>query len=323
MIWVKFIVSAAVIVFAARKLAEYGDVISLRTGLGGMFIGTLLLSTATSLPELLTTINALEQTAPALAVGNLLGSNLFNMVMLAVLDIVNRRVYILRSVAITHTLTGSIAVLLIAMAVFFILGDFPYTVGWVGMDSLILMAIYIFGVRLIQMSNQVGGPPPEPSARELEGLPSLRYGLVGFGLATLVLVFITPVMVAAALEIAEITGLGEGFIGTTLVALVTSLPEATTTISAVRLGAYDLAVGNLFGSNMFNVFALGITDLFMTDGRFMAGVDPKMAMIGVMGLVLTVLGMIGILAHIERRRDMVLINALLIIGYVVGMLILY
>ena len=101
MIWLKFFVSAVIIVIAARKLAEYGDVISLRTGLGGMFIGTLLLSTATSLPELLTTLNALNQTAPGLAVGNLLGSNLFNMVMLAFLDILNRRVYILRSVAIT------------------------------------------------------------------------------------------------------------------------------------------------------------------------------------------------------------------------------
>lgn len=323
MMWVQFLLSAVVIVAAAIKLAQYGDVIALRTKLGGMFIGTLLLSTATSLPELLTTLNAIDQTAPGLAVGNLFGSSMFNMVMLAVLDIVNRRVHILRSVAITHTLTGSLAVLLTALAVFFMLGDFPYAVGWVGLDSVALMVIYIFGVHLIQLSNQVGGPPPEPTERELSDVAPLWQGIVGFAAATLVLVAITPSMVSSAIDIADETGLGTGFIGTTLVALVTSLPEMATTISAARIGAYDLAVGNLFGSNMFNIFALGISDLFLTSGRFMARIEVEYAMIGVMGLVLTTVGMIGILAHIERRRYMVIVNALLIAGYLVGMMILY
>lgn len=323
MMWVQFLASAVVIVAAAIKLAQYGDVIALRTRLGGMFIGTLLLSTATSLPELLTTLNAIDQTAPGLAVGNLFGSSMFNMVMLAVLDIVNRRVHILRSVAIAHTLTASIAVLLTALAVFFMLGDFPYAVGWVGLDSIALMVICIFGVHLIQLSSQVGGPPPEPTERELRDVAPLWHGIVGFAAATLVLVAITPSMVSSAIDIAEETGLGAGFVGTTLVALVTSLPEMTTTISAARIGAYDLAVGNLFGSNMFNIFALGISDLFLTSGRFMAHIEVGYAMIGVMGLVLTTVGMIGILAHIERRRYMVIVNALLIAGYLVGMMILY
>lgn len=323
MIWLTFALTAAVIVVAAIKLAEYGDVIAVRTRLGGMFIGTLLLSTATSLPELLTTINAIEQTAPGLAVGNLFGSSMFNMVVLAILDILNRRMHILRSVAISHTLTGSLAVLLTGLAVFFTLGDFNLAIGWVGVDSLILMAAYVFGVHLIQMSNRGGASAPEPTAEELKGMPSLRHGLIGFGAATLALVAVTPAMVESAIGIAEITGLGTSLIGTTLVALVTSLPELTTTISAARLGAYDLAVGNLFGSNMFNAVALGISDLFFTGGRFMSAVSPRLSMVGVMALCLTTLGMIGILAHIERRRYMVLINILLIAGYLAGMAVLF
>jgi cation:H+ antiporter len=318
MMWVRFLVSAVVIVLAAIKLASYGDVISLRTRLGGMFVGTLLLSTATSLPELLTTISAIDQTAPGLAVGNLFGSSMFT-----ILDILNRRIHILRSVAITHTLTGSLAVLLTALAVFFMLGDFPYAIGWVGVDSLAIMAIYIFGVQLIRISNRSGAPPPEPTPRELAGVAPLWQGIAGFAVATLVLMAITPMLVGSALEIAEVTGLGAGFVGTTLVALVTSLPELTTTISATRIGAYDLAVGNLFGSNMFNVFALAISDLFFTGGRFMTAINPRLADVGVMALMLTTLGMIGILAHIERRRYMVIINVLLIVGYLAGMLILY
>ena len=91
MIWFQFIFSACIIVLAAIKLAEYGDSIALRTNLGGMFIGTLLLAGATSLPELLTSINAITQAVPDLAAGNLFGSVMLNMFLLAILDIINSK----------------------------------------------------------------------------------------------------------------------------------------------------------------------------------------------------------------------------------------
>ena len=97
---------------------------------------------------------------------------------------------------------------------------------------------------------------------------------MGFSLAAVGLVVVTPMMVSASTEIAEITGLGTTFIGTTLVAIVTSLPELVTTIAAVRIGADDMAIGNLFGSNLFNMFALGLTDVFYLPGRFLGVIDP-------------------------------------------------
>lgn len=325
MIWLQFALSAALIVYAANRLAGYGDIIAIRTRLGGLFIGTLLMSLATSLPELLTTISSIRQAVPNLAVGNIFGSSMFNMLMLVILDALNRRVYVLRSVAVTHTLTSSLAVLLTGLAVFFMLGDFPLQIGWLGVDSLVLLGAYVFAVWIIrQSSGGAGGtPPPEPSPHELAALPSLLHAGLGFGVATLALVIVTPLMVSSAVEIAELTGLGTGFIGTTLVALTTSLPELVTTVAAGRIGAYDLAVGNLFGSNIFNIFTLGLADVFFLDGRFITGIDARMVMVGVMGLVLTTLGMIGILAHIERRSFMLQINALMVIGYLVGMVILF
>mgnify|MGYP000396841488 CR=1 FL=1 len=103
----------------------------------------------------------------------------------------------------------------------------------------------------------------------------------GFGLATLALVVVTPIMVNNAIEIATLTGLSTGFVGTTLVALVTSLPELVTTISAGRIGAYDLAVGNLFGSNIFNIFTLALADLFFIRGRFLSRIPSALTMAGV------------------------------------------
>jgi len=138
------------------------------------------------------------------------------------------------------------------------------------------------------------------------------------------LVVLTPIMVRRANEIAEITGLGASFVGTTLVAAVTSLPEMVTTLAAVKIGADDMAIGNLFGSNMFNMFALGLTDLFYTSGRFLAVIDPSFLLVGMLGLLMTVLALVGNLARLERRVLFIEIDALaLVLAYLAGMWLLY
>jgi len=113
-------------------------------------------------------------------------------------------------------------------------------------------------------------------------------------------------------------------VGTTLVALVTSLPELVTTISALRIGASDMAIGNLFGSNMFNMFALGLTDFIYTDGRFLEVIDPAFALIGMLGLLMTAVALVGNLARLERRIWFIEVDALaLFVLYAAGMWLLY
>lgn len=324
MVWVRFFICAALIVFAATQLAKYGDVIAIRTRLGGMFIGVLLLAGATSLPEVLTTISSLRQGVPNLAAGNLLGSNMFNMFLLAVLDLLHRKDRILRKAALKHALTGSLTVFLIGLVVFFILADIPVQIGWVGLDSLLVILVYFVGMRLIQ-TNQSHPAAVVPEPAEIPaGTPSLRVGLVGFGLAAAGLVIVTPWMVSASAEIAVITGLGTTFVGTTLVAIVTSLPELVTTIAAVKLGADDMAIGNLFGSNLFNMFALGLTDVFYLQGRFLSVIDPAFLLVGMLGLLMTGLGLIGNLARLEKRVLFIELDALvLMVMYFVGLWLLY
>jgi cation:H+ antiporter len=320
--WLTFTFAAAVIVVAAMFLAKFGDAIAIRTRLGGMFVGALLLAGATSLPEVLTTISSFQQGVPDLAAGNLLGSNMFNMLVLALLDMLFRKARILRRVAMRHALTASVAALLMGMAAFFILADIDVRIGWVGIDSLLLMAVYLVGMRLLQS----GGPSadarePEPVP---EGTPRLAVSLVGFAIAAGALVVATPFLVRSSAQIAEVTGLGAGFIGTILVAMVTSLPELVTTIAAVRIGAYDLAVGNLFGSNAFNIFALGLADAFYLPGRFLGVVDPTFALVALLGLILTTMALIGNLIRVGRRLVFIEIDALAIfVVYFAGMAFLY
>jgi cation:H+ antiporter len=324
MIWLMFVGSAALTVAAATKLAESGDVISARTGLGGMFIGTLLLASATSLPELLTMVNSISQEVPSLAAGNIFGSCMFNMFMLAILDLVTQRARILRAVALRHAISAGVAVLLGSMAVFFILARVEINVAWVGMDSLLLMVFYVGGMRLLSNNNPGASPVAQLSETKDTALPSLRNaGLTFFG-ATAVLVVVTPWLVRSSAAIAAATGVSTGFVGAALVAIVTSLPEAVTTITAARIGAYDLAIGNLFGSNAFNIFALGIVDLFYTSGFFLREVDPVMTLAAILGVVLTAMGLVGNVARMERRLLFIELDALIIsAAYLLGMWLLY
>jgi cation:H+ antiporter len=322
MTWLIFAASAAFLVGAAVKLADYADVVSVRTRLGGLFIGTLLLAGATSVPELLTSINSLGQNVPNLAAGNMFGSNMFNMLLLAVLDMAFWRARVLRRVATRHALTASLATLLAALVIFFVLADIDLKIGWVGVDSLVVIAAYIIGVRLLR-GNSSSAPPLKPQEIPA-GVPSLRHALVGFAAATGVLVVVTPWLVRSSTEIAAITGLGTGFVGAALVGTVTSLPELVAVIAAARLGAYDLAVGNLFGSNVFNMFALGLTDIFYLPGRFLGIIDPVFALAGLLGLILTTIGLISNLARVERRILFVEVDALLLmLGYFGGLYFLY
>lgn len=324
MVWVTFTISAALIVFAAMQLAKYGDVIAIRTGMGGMFIGVILLAGGTSLPEVLTTISSLSQGVPNLAAGNLLGSNMFNMFLLAVLDLMHRKDRILRKAALKHALTGSLTVFLIGLVVLFIIADIRLQIGWVGLDSIIIVLVYLAGLRLIQ-SNQTHILDPQALKPDIpKGTPSLLVGLLGFGLAAGGLVIVTPWLVSSSANIAEITSLGTSFVGTTLVALVTSLPEMVTTIAAIKLGADDMAIGNLFGSNLFNMFALGLSDLFYLDGRFLSVIDPSFLLVGTLGLLMTGMGLIGNLARLERRVWFIELDALaLMIMYFFGLWLLY
>lgn len=323
MVWIVFLVSSTLLVLAAIKLAEYGDVIACRTRLGGMFIGTLLMAGATSLPEFLTSINAIRQNVLNIAAGNMLGSNMFNMFLVGVADLVFYQQRVLRRVAMKHALTASFAVLLIGMTTFFILADIDLSIGWVGVDSLLIIAAYIASVWLIRAGDGNSGES-EMSEEDLCAMPSLRTGIIGFTLASLVLVLVSPYMVSSSAEIADITGLGTGFIGSVLVAMITSLPELVAVIAALKIGAYDMGIGNLFGSNVFNMFALALTDFFYTSGRFMGALDTQFVLVGLLGIILTSLALIGNQARLERRIWIVEIDALLlIVTYFVGVWLLY
>jgi len=323
--WIIFVATSAVVVYAALKLAEYGDVIAVRTRLGGLFVGTILLAGATSLPELITSISSFRLGAPDLAAGSFFGSNLVNMLLLALVDLANYQVPLLRSQAITQTLTAALAAALMTVATIFILADVDFVIGWVSVESVILIALYFGGVWLVQQEGKLTAGAAAPAVvTPAAGFPSLRRGGVGFAASAAVLVLVVPAMVEAASEIAVISGLGAGFVGTALLSVITSLPELLAAWAAVRLGAPEMAVGNLFGSSVFNMLGLGLADFFYLQGSFLNDVSNDFALVSLLGLLLTMMALVGNIARVERRVLFIELDAVaIILCYLLSMFLLY
>ncbi len=323
MVWLLFLASSVVVVLAAIKLAEYSDVIAVRTRLGGLVVGTIFLAGATSLPELVAAISSFRAGVPNLAAGNFLGSNMTNIALLALVDLFNRQTPLLRSVAVSHSLTAGLATLLMLVAALsLVLGPTP-AIGWVGVDSLLIIALYFAGIWLMQRESQSaagGAPAMEPAG----DFPTLRRGLIGFVIAAAVLIAAVPQLVRASTGIAEVTGLGTGFVGTALLSLVTSLPELVAVIAAVRLGSFDLGVGNLLGSNVFNMLGLAVSDFFLRDGPLLNVIDPGFILVVLLGILLTTLALIGNLARVERKFLFFELDALaIVLVYFAGLFLLY
>lgn len=149
------------------------------------------------------------------------------------------------------------------------------------------------------------------------GKQTLSRAVGGFVAAALVIVVTGPFMARAADRLAELTGLGRTFVGTILVAFSTSLPELVATATAVRMGAFDLAVANIFGSNAFNMALLFPLDL-AAGSPILAAVSQTHAITCVWTILVTGIVVMGQLYHVENRRRIVEPDALLVIGLVLG-----
>lgn len=320
MMWLQFVLAAAVVVFTANKLAEYGDIIAVRTGLGGLVIGTVLMAAATSLPELTGSVTAFRSGLPDLAAGNFFGSSMINMPLLAVIDLFYRQTPLFRGAAISHSLTAALATLMTLVAVITIAGELDYAIGWVGVTSFIMIGLYFAGIWLLQRENRRGGEMETPA----DDFPSLRRGLIGFGAAAAVLILVVPYLIEATVDIADVIGLSAGFAGMVLLSFVTSMPELLAAVAAVRLGSLDLAVGNLLGSSVFNMFGLALADFFLTDGPFLTLIDPSFALVGLLVILLINMALIANLARSERRVLFIEIDAVaILIVYILGLFLIY
>jgi cation:H+ antiporter len=278
LVWVKFAICLAVILIAGTKLSKYGDAIAEKTGMGRIWVGVVLLAAITSLPELATGISSVALVGkPDLTLGDLFGSNLINLVVIAVIDVLYTRGPVLHYLGTGMVLAAISSTLLIALAATSIYVAHNVAalsiLGYIGLYSPILLCLYLlFQYMLFRFQRtQRGQPSNSVSVVTNYGSISLRKVITFFGIAALATIGAGIWLGFIGNELSEVTGLKASFVGTIFLALCTSAPEIVVSISALRLGALEMAVGNVIGSNLFNMgVIIFVDDLFYTTGPILS-----------------------------------------------------
>lgn len=337
LLWMQFALSALAVIAAGVALAYSSDVIAEKGRLGGVWVGTILLAGATSLPEVVTSISAGLMQLPDIAVGNAFGSNIFNVFIIAIADLLDGRGSILRKVSPGHILAALFGIILSGMGAIAILAPLSWQLLGVGWDTVAIAAVYLFGVRMLGRYDRRDpeeqavfaiDPPPAKLRRGQSKLAfadmTLPAAYVVFGIGALVTVFAGVSLSRTGDAIAEATGLGATFVGSILIAAATSLPEVVTTLSAVLSGSFDLAVGNVLGSNMFNMIILLLGDAAYRSGPILAAVQQTHAVVAMLGSVMSGIVVIGLFYRSRRSYGRLGPDTLAIVGtYVAALFILY
>ncbi len=253
-----FLISAAFVVAAGIGLARYGDELAESTGWGKLWVGTLLVGIATSLPEVTVNISAVWlEDSPGLALGNVMGADMMNVFVLGCVALAFGVGNLFGGQGRDTELLILLGLVLVALALAFgVLGDVK--LGPASLGTVLILAFYLAGMRAVYKAGRTemhlaDVPAPTGSARK---------AWIGFLVSVAVVIVAGRFLAASADRIAEISGISASFIGVLLVSIVTTLPEGSVTVAATLRRSYGIAMGNVYGSNAFNVTILFFSDLF-------------------------------------------------------------
>lgn len=302
--WIGFFICSIVIIYSGTKLSKYGDIIAEKSGLGRTWIGVVLMASVTSLPELITGVSSVTYAnTPNIAVGDVLGSCMFNILILAFLDLFNHQTPILSKTSQGNVLSAAFGILLILIVItsIFFVNNIPI-LGWIGVHTIFLVFTYFVAIRIIfqyekrqlsQFMNELALQYENISTKEAVFYYSIN------ALFVITAAFFLPMI---GERIALSTGLGQTFIGNILIATTTSFPEIVVSFAAVKIGAIDLAVGNLFGSNIFNILILAMDDILFLKGNILAFSDRTHLFSGIAAIAMTSIAIIDIIYRPAKKR---------------------
>jgi cation:H+ antiporter len=283
MIYILYLVLAAGVVFSSNLAAKYVDILDKQTSLSGAFIGGVMLSAVTSLPELFTSISStVFLHKPGLCLGNIMGSDMFNAFLLAVLILIFYRSYHRSQISGSHTMTA-LTVLLSFLAILLnqkqILNSELFTIS---ITSLLLLVFYLISLRFLSGEN---GTPQATEEEVKTPAMSMRQLIIRLILSSAAIVIISILLTYATDRIAVRLHLEQGFAGALLLGIATSLPELSSTFTLFRIKNHDIAVGNIVGSNIFNFIILTLCDILYFGHGLYDFTDGSTRMLVLMGTI--------------------------------------
>jgi len=328
LLWFGFIICTLVIVYSGIRLSRYGDIIAEKTGLGRAWIGLVLMASVTSLPELVTGISSVTYAGvPNIAVGDVLGSCVFNMLIIALLDAQYRIMPISAKAHQGNILSAAFGILLLCIVVLSIfLGKYISPLGWIGPYSIFFTVIYLIAIRLVYSyeKRQIAAFVKEKAIELRYEDISTKTAVLHYTLNAVIVVIAAAFLPKIGEGIAETTGLGQTFVGNIFIAISTSLPEVVVSLSAIKIDAIDLAIGNLFGSNIFNILILAIDDIFFMGGPILSFAHQNHIISALSAIVMTTIAIIGLTYRAEKKPLFIAWDSIGIITiYIINIMLLY
>ena len=331
-----FCLAAFAVWVAGTHLAVAAEELSDRRNLGTDIMGLVFLAAATELPELATTLFAAATAQANLLLNNMFGGIALQTAILAIADMIAVRVAITRFPRRSiPSLEGALLVLILALLLGTIhLGEIAL-IGHIGLGSVLLACLYVWIIHLLRQQNarSIWVPVALPEPRAGSSRPHLlviaskesdKGLIIRFAISSAVILIFGVLLVLTAEGLATQTGLGKSFIGATLLAGSTSLPELSTTIMAVRLRSYTMAISNIFGSNLIMVVLILPADIVFTQGPLLQHADKSAAFALICGIVVTAIYVVGLTVRgTGRILGMGYDSALVLAVYVISLFGLY
>ncbi|HEY5654087.1 MAG TPA: hypothetical protein VIR63_06955 [Pontiella sp.] len=283
---IAFMATATLVVLTGIKLSIFGDALGDRTGLGNGLIGLVFLAGVTSLPELVVSLtsvlNAVEPNQGAdLAVGNMLGSNVFNLLILAFIPLLFPKKFKPQDMENSHTDSTFYGLLMLGIFSIAFLVNPVSIIPAVNSSWLTFILPIAYGVVLVRehRQHQNLNDPHLPEETRLTQLSTIHFYSILLGLCGLIIAGgIVLSILGSRMSLAPEQGgfgLEASLIGTIFLAISTSLPELVISFASVRMGFLDMAVGNVLGSNMFNLLIVFVADVAMRGSSLMSHASQK------------------------------------------------
>ncbi len=331
-----FAACAAGVWIAGTRLTVYADEVAGRKHLARGLVGLIFLASATELPEIVTTLTAAVEQKAKLVLGNMYGGIALQTTILAVVD-----AFFVRAALSgyprkpTNVLEAVLLILLLGLILGFTALEGRIGIAHVGAGSIILAATYLTSIFLLRGYDEhvdwvpVDLPAQHASSGEAPHRPNvtdltLNGIYIRVAACCAAILFFGTLIVQLADSLAVQTGLGQSFVGATFLAATTSLPELSTTITAARLGAYTMAISNIFGSNLIMVVLLLPADIAYSQGRILAEAGPSEIFAIIVGIVVSAIYAVGLLVRRKPRFwNMGLDSVLILTVYVASLFALY
>jgi len=300
LLWLQLVVAAGMVVFTGTKLAKIGDGIAERKKWARTYVGFILIAFSTSLPELFISCSAAGVAKqPDFVYGNIFGSIAFNLTLFVLLDLIEGKGPFSQRLDSKLLLTGNLSILLILIASLNILVFPNISIGWVGAGSLLILLVYILSSRMMyNLSKREASVPIEenhtPEPVSCTGL------WLGYAVCALVILGGGLWLTRVSEGIVEATNLSRSFVGVVFLGIVSSLPELTTTVVAVKSGYYGMAMGIIFGANCYNMLMIFFADSLYKQGPLSAVVSKDNLVMMLVGVCLTVVLTVGVIYRSKK-----------------------